>query len=127
MHLPKLTEAGYIAWDADTHTIQRGLNFDENTLLLRLMTDHEDKLPWDGRNPMSRPLRTLLSRFGGPTQAETPPSRDDSRRKSPTALFSCPACERTDISEAMDACSKYGESVTQIPTERELPLSTSRA
>ncbi|AHG01886.1 hypothetical protein HALLA_00915 (plasmid) [Halostagnicola larsenii XH-48] len=44
VHLPKLTEAGYITWNADTHTIRRGPNFDENAPLLRLMADHEDEL-----------------------------------------------------------------------------------
>ena len=75
---------------------------------------------------MSQLLRTWLSRLSGPTQAETPPSRDDSEDEATTALFSCPACETTYISEGMDACSKCGESVTQIPTERELALSTSQ-
>ncbi|MFC3960303.1 DUF7344 domain-containing protein [Halovivax cerinus] len=61
MHLPKLAEAGYIAWDADTHTIRRGPNFDENAPLLRVMADHEDELPGgDGRTPMNRPLRNLI-------------------------------------------------------------------
>ena len=40
VHLPKLTEAGYFAWDADTHTIRRGTNLNEITPLLRLMADH---------------------------------------------------------------------------------------
>ena len=44
VHLPKLDEADYIAWDADTHTIRRGPNFDENAPLLRLTADHEDEL-----------------------------------------------------------------------------------
>ena len=75
---------------------------------------------------MSRRLNTWLSRLGGPTQAETPSSRDDSEDEATTALFSCPACETTYISEEMDACSKCGASVTQIPTEREFALSTSQ-
>jgi len=45
VHLPKLAEAGYIEWDADTHTIRRGPNFDEIVPLLRLMAEHEDELP----------------------------------------------------------------------------------
>lgn len=45
MHLPTLVEEGYIAWDADTHTIRRGPNFDENAPLLRVMAAHEDTLP----------------------------------------------------------------------------------
>lgn len=44
-HLPKLAEAGYIEWEADTHTIQRGPNFDETAPLLRVLADHEDQLP----------------------------------------------------------------------------------
>lgn len=44
-HLPKLAEAGYIEWDADTQTIRRGPNFDEIAPLLQLMADHEDELP----------------------------------------------------------------------------------
>ena len=45
LHLPKFAEAGYIEWDKDTHTIRRGPNFDEIAPFLRLMADHEDKLP----------------------------------------------------------------------------------
>lgn len=45
VHLPKLAEAGYIEWNKDTHTIRRGPNFDEIAPLLRLMAEHEDKLP----------------------------------------------------------------------------------
>lgn len=70
---------------------------------------------------MSQRLRTWLSRLGGRTLAEPPSSRDDSKDEVTTALYSCSACERTYISEEMDGCSKCGESVTQIPTERELP------
>ena len=44
VHLPKLVEAGYIAWDRDTHTIRRGPNVDEIAPVLRLMADHEDEL-----------------------------------------------------------------------------------
>lgn len=45
VHLPKLAEAAYIEWDADTQTIRRGPNFDEIAPLLQLMADHEDELP----------------------------------------------------------------------------------
>lgn len=44
-HLPKLADSGYIEWEADTHTIRRGPNFDEIEPLLRLMHDHQDELP----------------------------------------------------------------------------------
>jgi hypothetical protein len=45
VHLPKLAEADYIEWNADSHMIRRGPNFDEIAPLLRLMAEHEDKLP----------------------------------------------------------------------------------
>ncbi|MDG5778347.1 hypothetical protein VB773_19535 [Haloarculaceae archaeon H-GB2-1] len=45
VHLPKFDEAGYITWDADTHVIRRGPNFDEIAPLLRLMAHQEDELP----------------------------------------------------------------------------------
>ncbi len=44
-HLPKLADAGYIAWDPDTETIRRGPNFEEIAPLLELMDEHEDELP----------------------------------------------------------------------------------
>ncbi len=75
---------------------------------------------------MSQRLHTWLSRFSGRTQAEPSVSHHDSENEATTALYWCAACEITDTSEEMDACSKCGESVTQIPTERELALSTSR-
>ena len=75
---------------------------------------------------MSQRLRTWLSRLGGRTQTELPASRHGSNNKTTTALYSCSACETTYSSEEIDVCSKYGESVTQIPTERGLALSTSR-
>lgn len=70
---------------------------------------------------MSQRLRTWLSRLGGRTQAEPSASRHDSENEATTVLYSCPACKIIYISEEMDACSKCRESVTQIPTERELP------
>lgn len=69
---------------------------------------------------MNQRLRTWLSRLGGRTQAEPSASRHDSTNDTTTALYSCSICEITYISEEMDACSTCGESVTQIPTEREL-------
>ena len=75
---------------------------------------------------MSRRLHTWLSRLGVRTQAEPQSSRQNSEDEATTALYSGPACETTYISEEIDACSKCGESVTQIPTERELALSTNR-
>ncbi|WP_340100320.1 DUF7344 domain-containing protein [Salinibaculum salinum] len=44
VHLPKLADAGYIEWDADTHTIRRGPTFDEIAPLLRLMAELTDEL-----------------------------------------------------------------------------------
>ena len=43
-HLPRLDEAGYIRWDVDTDTIQRGPNFDEIAPLLDWMVGQEDEL-----------------------------------------------------------------------------------
>ena len=74
---------------------------------------------------MNQRLPTWLSRLGERTQAEPPTTRHDSENEATTALFACSACEITYISEEMDACSTCGESVTQIPTERELPLNQS--
>ncbi|WP_255194652.1 DUF7344 domain-containing protein [Natronobeatus ordinarius] len=45
VHLPKFSEAGYIAWDTDSRTIRRGPSFDENASLFRFVADHEDVLP----------------------------------------------------------------------------------
>lgn len=45
LHLPKLEEASYVAWDRDTHTIRRGSRFDEIAPLIKLMHDHQDELP----------------------------------------------------------------------------------
>lgn len=45
VHLPKLSESGYIEWDQDEWTIRRGPNFEEIAPLLRLMHDHQDELP----------------------------------------------------------------------------------
>jgi|AntDeeMetagen681_2_1112603.scaffolds.fasta_scaffold44180_2 hypothetical protein len=74
---------------------------------------------------MNQRLRIWHFRLGGRTQDEPPASRHDSESEATTALFSCAVGERTYISKAMDACSKCGESVTHIPTERELARSTS--
>ena len=49
---------------------------------------------------MSRRLHTWLSRLGGGAH-----TRRDTENEIITALFSCPICERTYISKAMDACS----------------------
>lgn len=45
VHLPKLAEAGHLAWDADTHTVRRGPNDDESARLLQLMAVHEHERP----------------------------------------------------------------------------------
>lgn len=47
VHLPKLTDYGFIEWDEDTHEVMKGPNFDEIRPLLELLDDHEDELPDD--------------------------------------------------------------------------------
>lgn len=44
-HLPMLAELGYVEWDPDSGTIERGSRFDEIEPLLRLLIDHADELP----------------------------------------------------------------------------------
>lgn len=44
-HLPKLEEAGFIEWNRDVNTIQKGPQFDEILPLLELMQNHADELP----------------------------------------------------------------------------------
>lgn len=46
-HLPKLAEAGFVDWDADSGIVTRGPRFEEIRPLLRLMHDHRDELPED--------------------------------------------------------------------------------
>ncbi|MDG5762097.1 transcriptional regulator, partial [Natronococcus sp. A-GB1] len=47
VHLPKLTDAGFINWDPQTETITRGPYFDEIEPLLTLIDTHQDELPFD--------------------------------------------------------------------------------
>lgn len=46
-HLPCLEEAEVIDWNSETGTVFKGPKFDEIRPLLRLMQDHESKLPDD--------------------------------------------------------------------------------
>jgi hypothetical protein len=46
-HLPKLEQAGYIAWDRESGEISKGPNWDEIAPLLQLLGDHADELPDD--------------------------------------------------------------------------------
>jgi DNA-binding transcriptional ArsR family regulator len=46
-HLPKLEEAGYIEWDRESGTIEKGPEFDEIEPLLELIEEHSDELPHD--------------------------------------------------------------------------------
>ncbi|MDS0294009.1 DUF7344 domain-containing protein [Halogeometricum luteum] len=48
IHLPKFSEADYLAWNTGSRTIRRGSSFDDNASLFRLVTDHEDVLPAGG-------------------------------------------------------------------------------
>lgn len=45
IHLPRLAEAGYIDWDAETQTVRRGPNFNEVAPLLQPIDDHSDERP----------------------------------------------------------------------------------
>ncbi len=73
---------------------------------------------------MSQRLRTWLSRFGGRTQSETPSCRQESEDEGTTVLYSCNSCDTTYISENMNSCPKCDETVIQVPSERELGIST---
>lgn len=44
-HLPKLDAWGYIDWDQATGQITKGPNWNEIAPLLRLIHDHQEKLP----------------------------------------------------------------------------------
>ena len=46
-HLPKLEEMGYIEWDRERNEIMTGPDWEEIAPLLRLIDDHQDKLPED--------------------------------------------------------------------------------
>lgn len=46
-HLPKLADPGFIIWNPDTGTIERGPNWEEIAPLIRLVRDHKDELPED--------------------------------------------------------------------------------
>lgn len=45
VHLPELEQHGYIQWNRETHTVRRGVEFDEIKHLLRLLRAHEEDLP----------------------------------------------------------------------------------
>jgi hypothetical protein len=46
-HLPKLEEEGFIEWDRETNTVEKGPQFEEIQPLLELMENHADELPDD--------------------------------------------------------------------------------
>jgi DNA-binding transcriptional ArsR family regulator len=46
-HLPKLEEAGYIEWDRESGTIEKGPEFDEIEPLLELIEEHSEELPYN--------------------------------------------------------------------------------
>jgi len=46
-HLPAMAAAGYIEWDPETKTIQRGPNFEQAVPVLRLLNDPADALSED--------------------------------------------------------------------------------
>lgn len=45
VHLPQLEAAGFIEWDRETETVQRGPRYDEIAPLVELMIAHRDELP----------------------------------------------------------------------------------
>ena len=44
-HLPKLDEPGFIEWNPDSKTVERGPRFDEISPVVELLIDHRDELP----------------------------------------------------------------------------------
>lgn len=47
VHLPKLSDYGFIEWNEETHEVVKGPNFDEIRPLLELLDNHADELPAD--------------------------------------------------------------------------------
>ena len=45
IHLPKLEEADFIAWNPDSETVTRGPRFDEVAPLLELLVANREELP----------------------------------------------------------------------------------
>lgn len=45
VHLPRLDEAGFIEWDREMGTIERGPNYDEVRPVLAILADRSDELP----------------------------------------------------------------------------------
>jgi len=45
VHLPKLTEHGFIKWDRANDEVYEGAAFEEIRPLLELIVEHEDELP----------------------------------------------------------------------------------
>ncbi|MFC6718950.1 hypothetical protein ACFQHN_15380 [Natrialbaceae archaeon GCM10025896] len=41
VHLPKLTDYGFIEWDRDAHVVTKGPRFDEMKPLLKLLIDQQ--------------------------------------------------------------------------------------
>lgn len=46
VHLPKLEDAGFVAWDHDSGEVRRGPTFEEIEPLLALFDDHATELPF---------------------------------------------------------------------------------
>lgn len=45
VHLPKLTDMGFIEWDRESGDLSKGPNWGGIAPLLQLMHDHQDELP----------------------------------------------------------------------------------
>jgi hypothetical protein len=46
-HLPKLDDTGFVEWDWEGGEVRRGPEFENITPLLKLLTDHADKLVYE--------------------------------------------------------------------------------
>lgn len=60
--------------------------------------------------------RTILGRD------EVPDDDEEATPEPSTSLYTCPACDRTYISEGMNACSNCDEPVERTPTKHELGI-----
>ena len=47
VHLPKLEAAGYITWDRESGTVEKGPRWEEIASVVSVLQMHEDELPGD--------------------------------------------------------------------------------
>ncbi|MCU4924427.1 ArsR family transcriptional regulator [Halobacteria archaeon AArc-dxtr1] len=48
-HLPKLEDSGYLIWNREAGTVERGPQWEEITPMLELFEEHAEELPYDWR------------------------------------------------------------------------------